>query len=60
MDYKAMWEELKRNVELNMKFYSESRELSTMEAAHGFADAQRTLRYMEHLEEAYSNTYGGQ
>ena len=60
MDYKSMWEELKRSVQLNMKYYSESKELSTREAAQGFADAQRTLRYMEHLEEIYSNTDGGQ
>lgn len=54
MDYKTMWKELKHSVELNMKFYSESKELSTMEAAQGFADAQRTLRYMESLEKKYS------
>lgn len=54
MDYKVMWEELKRSVQLNMKYYSESTEFSTIEAAHGFSDAQRTLRYMESLEKKYS------
>ena len=54
MDYKVMWEELKRSVQLNMKYYSESAELSTIEAAHGFSDAQRTFLYMESLEKKYS------
>lgn len=53
MDYKAMWEELKHSVEMNMKFYGESKELSTLEAAHGFSDAQRTLKFMGFLEKKY-------
>ena len=54
MDYRVMWEELKRSVQLNMKYYSESKEFSTIEVANGFSDAQRTLHYMESLEKKYS------
>lgn len=54
MDYKTMWEELKRSVQYNMKFYAESTQVSMNEATHGFSDAQRTLRYMESLEKKYS------
>lgn len=53
MDYKAMWEELKAQIEKEFEYYADGIECSMMESAHGMFDCEINLKRMKTLEEKY-------
>lgn len=55
MDYKAMWEELKAKVEVDLAYYVDGRMCSWGEAVHGTLNYEAILKDMKALEEKYGN-----
>lgn len=55
MDYKAMWEELKAKVEIDLKSYEHGLFYSWGQAVHGEENCKDVLNKMKELEDKYSN-----
>jgi hypothetical protein len=53
MDYKSMWEDLRKEVENAHAYYVDGRYCSTAEASNGVVQTENMLRVMKSLETRY-------
>ena len=53
MDYKAMWEALREQLESDHAYYADGRFCSMMEAVHGEGFTANLLHTMDKLEDKY-------
>ena len=53
MDYKSMWEDLRKEVENANAYYVDGRFCSLSESVHGQTQTEHMLRVMNSLEKKY-------
>ena len=53
MDYQAMWEELKEEIEKDLEYYANGTMCSTIESIHGALNCEIMLKKIKTLEEKY-------
>lgn len=53
MDYEAMWGDLKKKIQNELKYYSDGTMCSIEESIHGEAECRTMLKYMKEIENTY-------